>query len=177
MRTATSVHIVSSSKNSLTLDSHMLKYLNTGVVFQEIPDEVTLSINLTNCPCHCPHCHSQYLWQDTGTPLTPEALDEFMSEYGNDITCICFMGGDAEPLSVCDLADYLHATYPRLRVGWYSGRQHTPAGLRKQSFDYLKLGPYIEHLGGLKSPTTNQRLYKQQADGTFTDITSRFWKK
>mgnify|MGYP007008579906 CR=1 FL=1 len=31
----------------------MLNYLNTGIVFQEIPDEVTLSINITGCPCHC----------------------------------------------------------------------------------------------------------------------------
>ena len=26
----------------------MLKYVNTGVVFQEIPDEVTLAINISN---------------------------------------------------------------------------------------------------------------------------------
>lgn len=44
----------------------MLKYVNGGVVFQEIPDEVTLSINISNCPCHCPSCHSQYLWKDIG---------------------------------------------------------------------------------------------------------------
>lgn len=31
----------------------MLKYVNCGIVFQEIPDEVTLSINISNCPCHC----------------------------------------------------------------------------------------------------------------------------
>ena len=35
----------------------MLKYVNTGIVFQEIPDEVTLAINISGCPCHCPGCH------------------------------------------------------------------------------------------------------------------------
>ena len=45
----------------------MLKYVNTGVVFQEIPDEVTLAINISNCPCRCPGCHSHYLWEDIGT--------------------------------------------------------------------------------------------------------------
>ena len=44
----------------------MLKYVNTGVVFQEIPDEVTLAVNLSGCPCRCPGCHSRYLWQDVG---------------------------------------------------------------------------------------------------------------
>lgn len=85
----------------------MLKYVNTGVVFQEIPDEVTLAVNISNCPCRCPGCHSSYLWSDTGEPLTPEVLDSFVRDYGNDITCICFMGGDAEPEEV----DVLHAIY------------------------------------------------------------------
>lgn len=37
----------------------------------------------------------------------------------------------------------------------------------------LKLGPYIETLGGLKSETTNQRLY-HIVNGTMEDITYRF---
>ena len=55
----------------------MLKYVNSSVVFQEIPDEVTLAINISNCPCHCPGCHSKYLWEDIGLPLTTGAIDDF----------------------------------------------------------------------------------------------------
>jgi anaerobic ribonucleoside-triphosphate reductase activating protein len=47
----------------------------------------------------------------------------------------------------------------------------------RQHFDYIKIGPYIAHLGPLSKPTTNQRLYKRVGDGEFIDITSRFWKK
>ena len=36
----------------------MLKYVNTGIVFQEIPDEVTLAVNISGCPCRCHGCHS-----------------------------------------------------------------------------------------------------------------------
>ena len=36
----------------------MLKYAGYDIVFQEIPDEVTLAISLTNCPNRCPGCHS-----------------------------------------------------------------------------------------------------------------------
>ena len=86
----------------------MLKYVNSGIVFQEIPDEVTLSINISNCPCRCPGCHSKYLWADTGEPLTTEVLDQFIRDYGTDITCVCFMGGDAEPEYVNQLALYMH---------------------------------------------------------------------
>ena len=155
----------------------MLKYVNTGIVFQEIPDEVTLAINISNCPCHCPGCHSHYLWEDVGLPLTTEALDDFVAKYGSNLTCLAFMGGDNEPQGVNQLAQYVHDKYPQYRVAWYSGRLRIPPSINKADFDYIKIGPYIRHLGPLSKPTTNQRLYRQTADGQFEDITARFWKK
>ena len=155
----------------------MLKYVNTGVVFQEIPDEVTLAINISNCPCRCPGCHSRYLWDDVGLPLTTGAIDAFVEQYGRDITCIAFMGGDAEPKAVGQLAQYIHEEHPQFHVAWYSGRTVISPLADRQDFDYIKIGPYIRHLGPLKSPTTNQRLYRQLPDGTFEDITERFWRK
>ena len=58
----------------------MLKYYNTMVVFREIPDEITLAINITNCPCHCKGCHSQFLWEDTGTPLTFNEVENLIEK-------------------------------------------------------------------------------------------------
>ena len=155
----------------------MLKYVNTGVVFQEIPDEVTLAINISNCPCHCPGCHSHYLWEDIGLPLNTESIDSFVGQYGKDITCFAFMGGDSAPIEVNQLAQYIHVEYPEFKVGWYSGRLRIPSNIKKTDFDYIKVGPYIRHLGPLSKPTTNQRLYKQNSEGGFDDITDRFWKK
>ena len=155
----------------------MLKYVNTDIVFQEIPDEVTLAINISNCPCHCPGCHSQYLWGDVGLPLTISALDDFVTKYGDDITCFSFMGGDADPKGVNQLAQYIHEEYPQFRVAWYSGKTVIARTVNKADFDYIKIGPYIQHLGALKSPTTNQRMYRKTDDGTFEDITERFWRK
>ena len=155
----------------------MLKYVNTDVVFQEIPDEVTLAINISGCPCRCPGCHSHYLWEDIGLPLDTDAVDDFAAHLSADITCIAFMGGDADPKGVNLLAQYIHEEYPRLKVAWYTGRIRVPAAVNKSDFDYIKVGPYIRHLGPLKQPTTNQRLYRQMDDGTFEDITYRFWRK
>lgn len=155
----------------------MLKYVNTGVVFQEIPDEVSLAINISNCPCHCPGCHSRYLWDDIGMPLDTDAIDAFIERYGTDITCLVFMGGDADPVGVNQLAQYIHETYPQFKVAWYSGRLRVSSAVNKSDFDYIKVGPYIRHLGGLKSPTTNQRLYRLRDDGSFEDITYRFWRQ
>lgn len=156
----------------------MLKYVNTGVVFQEIPDEVTLSINISNCPCHCPGCHSQYLWGDIGEPLTAETLAQIVRQYMPDITCVCFMGGDAEPHYVDYLAQVARSRFPHLKIGWYSGKTTISPLIDRSHFDYIKIGPYIRHLGSLKAPTTNQRLYRlSPPDTTLHDITDRFWKK
>ena len=79
----------------------MLRYADYDIVFQEIPDEVTLAINLSNCPNHCKGCHSAYLMEDIGEPLTEESLSTLLGKYGKAITCVCFMGGDASPAISC----------------------------------------------------------------------------
>ena len=43
-------------------------------VLSEIPNEITLAINITNCPCACKGCHSNYLGKDVGKYLSKEAL-------------------------------------------------------------------------------------------------------
>ena len=53
----------------------MLKYVNCDIVFQEVPNEVALAINISGCPCHCPGCHSPYLWQDVMGGLSASALN------------------------------------------------------------------------------------------------------
>ena len=87
------------------------------------------------------------------------------------------MGGDSDPASVDRLACYIHQTYPEYKVGWYSGRQKLSIEVKKEHFDFIKLGPYRSQLGGLKEKTTNQKLYKKTENGEFVDITFRFWKK
>ncbi len=155
----------------------MIKYVNTEVVFQEIPDETTLAINLSGCPCHCPGCHSSYLWDDIGEPLTAEALEALIQANDGMVTCVSLMGGDADPGAVDRLALWLRNHHPDIKTAWYSGRIRLAQGIDKNHFDYIKLGPYIRHLGALKDKTTNQRLYKRVAEDRFEDITYRFWNK
>lgn len=153
----------------------MLKYYNSLIGLQEIPDEVSLVINIANCPLRCKGCHAQMLWENRGTPLTDDLLDDLISPISNDVTCIVFMGGDIEPDEVNRLAGHIRQTYPHLKIGWYSGQEWFSIFAEYKNFDYLKLGPYINKLGGLTSPETNQRLYK--VDGyILRNITNRFWK-
>lgn len=155
----------------------MIRYVNTGVVFQEVPDEVTLSINISNCPCHCIGCHSKYLWEDIGEPLNYLAIDDMLRKYGDDITCVGLMGGDANPLEVNDMAAYIKSKNERLKVAWYSGRHEMAEGINLRNFDFIKLGPYIESRGGLDKRTTNQKFFRVEENLSLTDITNKFWKK
>ena len=155
----------------------MLKYVDTLVSFQEIPDEISLCINISNCPNNCPGCHSEYLKDDIGTPLTYTELMRILKDI-RGITCVCFMGGDKEPWEIQRLAQFIREK--GLKVAWYSGKQELHEDIRLANFDYVKLGPYVEELGPLTSRTTNQVMYKidHLADRPFVvDITSRFWKK
>jgi len=138
----------------------MLRYSNYNIVFQEIPGEVTLAVNLSNCPNRCKGCHSPYLQQDIGEVFNEHVLDYFLDKYGNSVTCICFMGGDAEPEEVQRLSTLIRReSNGKLKTGWYSGKSRLPDNISAKSFDYIKLGPYIERLGGLNKSTTNQRFY------------------
>lgn len=154
----------------------MLRYLSYNIVFQEVPGEVTLAINLSNCPNGCKGCHSPHLQEDTGERLDEKVIDKLLARYGDAITCVCFMGGDAEPSAVEKLSLYIRTiSCNRLKTAWYSGKPKLPEDCAAGSFDYVKLGPYVARLGGLDSPDTNQRFYRVE-DGVMRDETARFSK-
>lgn len=156
----------------------MLKYLNTEITFAEVPDEITLCINITGCPNHCPDCHSQFLWEDTGTELAEEILVDLIKK-NEGISCVCFMGGDQDPAEVNALAIYVRKYFPNLKIAWYSGNSNISNKIYLINFDYIKVGPYIEKLGGLDNPSTNQRFYKimhSEVTDKMLDITNKFWK-
>lgn len=153
----------------------MLKYVNHDIVFQEFPDEVTLAINLSLCPCACPGCHSTYLWGDVGEELTLERLLALVAQYDRLITCVGLMGGDNDPASVLLLLAQLRTHHPHLRTGWYSGREALPPTFAPElAPTYIKLGPWRKDCGPLSAPTTNQRMFRFSSDGQSEDITARF---
>ena len=155
----------------------MLKYVDSKVVFAEIPDEVTLAINISNCPCQCRDCHSSYLAQDIGEPLDLQHLTDLI-DTNKGITCVCIMGGDANPSEVDDIAQDIKEYYPNLKVGWYSGRDYISKDINLENFNYIKYGHYDENKGPLNSKTTNQVMLEIDIVGNKVfkkDITSKFW--
>ena len=129
------------------------------VTFAEIPDEISLCVNISNCPCHCVGCHSSHLAQDIGEPLTVETL-KYLIEKNKGITCVSFMGGDSDPSYINYMAMNVKFYYPKLKVAWYSGRESVSNSVFIGNFNYVKIGPYIPERGPLDNPNTNQILYQ-----------------
>lgn len=156
-----------------------MKYVDTAIVFDEVPDEITLAINISECPCHCDGCHSPYLAEDTGVFLDYEML-KFLIEHNSGVSCVCFMGGDAEPWQINEFAEWTRNNYPNLKVAWYSGRQELAKEINLKNFNFIKLGPYIKEKGPLTEPTTNQIFYRvvqtEVPSIVLVDETHKFWK-
>jgi anaerobic ribonucleoside-triphosphate reductase activating protein len=83
------------------------------------------------------------------------------------------MGGDSSPEEVLKLAKFVRQFHKK--TAWYSGSSKLYEDAQ-HCFDYIKLGKYVEALGGLNSPTTNQRFYRIENE-MMIDITNKFYKR
>lgn len=155
-----------------------LKFAGYDIVFQEVPDEVSLALNITNCPYHCKGCHSSYLADDFGESVN-EKLKEILDKYNGMITCVCFMGGDQAKEELIVSLCYVKSR--GLKTCLYTGCNDLDNNDIKEIIpylDYIKIGSYVEELGGLSNKNTNQRFYKIEKDThKFEDITYRFQEK
>ena len=162
----------------------MLKYIDSKVVFNEVPDEITLAINISGCPIGCPDCHSKYLWKDEGKELTIKELEKLIDDNWG-ITCISFMGGDNDPEEVAKLAEFVKDKYERrIKTAWYSGNNGFYPTISIRNFDFIKFGPFIKERGPITNKNTNQVMYEIMHifDGNnyydkISNITYKFWKK
>ena len=155
-------------------DFIIMKSASEMICFQEVPDEVSLSLSISNCPFRCEGCHSPWLREDCGKELE-KVLPPLLEKYKNLISCVLFMGGDDS--AQIDALEYWLKFCRRygLKTALYSGHNNMKH-LKKieHLIDYIKIGEYNQFLGGLKSNTTNQRFYKNIEKG-WEDITYKFW--
>jgi len=149
-----------------------MKYVDARITFAEVPDEITLCVNISNCPCHCEGCHSSYLAEDIGKPLDWGSLNALI--YINaGISCVALMGGDADPKTIDRLA--FHVKQIGLKSCWYSGRDALSEDVQLANFDYIKVGGWRKDCGPLNKKSTNQRFYHVE-DGKLVDWTWKFWR-
>ena len=162
----------------------MIKYVDYDIVFQEVPGEVSLALNISNCPFRCEGCHSPHLREDIGENLERD-LPMLLEKYKGMITCVLFLGEGNDLDALWNLIMELHQS--GLKTALYTGDDFVPRSQEElihfaedeyAAPDYLKVGPYKKELGGLSSPGTNQRMYRWNAETKrYDDITYMFWRK
>lgn len=152
-----------------------LKYDGYAIVLQEVPDEISLAINITGCPHRCSDCHSKHLWEYVGKDLGQD-IDNILSSHENFISCICFMGGDQNLQELQALCNRIKMRLYPPKICIYSGLDDVQVFKDFKNIDYLKIGSYKQEYGGLDSEITNQKMYKI-TDGKYEDITYMFWRK
>ncbi len=151
----------------------MIKYNEYNIVLEEIPDCVTLAIELTQCPHHCVGCHSPWQQENIGKHLTTSEIDRLFKE-NDGFNCFLF-SGESQPddlQELLSLNEYIKQNYPNIKTAIYSGYPYVKNEY-KYKFDYIKYGPYIEKFGPLNVNTTNQRLLKL-INNEYIDITYMF---
>lgn len=138
-----------------------MKYLTEQIVFQEVPNEISLAFEITNCPRKCLGCHTPELQQDIGYLLNESVFDQLIQKYAAHdgkllFTCVLFLGGEQHS----ELKNMLiYCKKHGLKTALYTGSSNIDANIMAL-LNYVKLGEYIQELGGLGSPTTNQLFFE-----------------
>ena len=141
-----------------------MRFISEQITFQEIPEEICLSFMIPGCPLRCPGCHSAEWWSNKKTNsqsyktvplLNAEHLLYSINTNKDFITCVLFLGGEWHEATLIQLLKLVKVQ--GLKTALYTGLENVSAQI-SQHLDYLKTGPWIESLGGLRSPRTNQRL-------------------
>ena len=99
----------------------MIKYYTHSIVFEEIPDRVTLAFSISNCQNRCKGCHSAFLRKDVGDILDEEVLVKNFSKAISRCNCVLFLGEGNDIDGLIRLSDYIRTKF-NVETAIYSGR-------------------------------------------------------
>lgn len=145
-----------------------MKYHEIDITLQEVPNEVSLTISIAGCPYGCKGCFWDPIKESNCPELNTDDMLFLLNRYLGRATCVTFLGGEWEEET---LIKYLKmAKKTGYKTCLYTGKHGTIESITEH-LDFIKEGPWIEELGGLTSPKTNQRFYKMPER---TDLTHLF---
>ena len=153
----------------------LLRFTREEIVWQEVPNEVSLAFLLSGCPLRCVGCHSADSWKaGLGADLSVDYLRARLRRYRGLLTCVLFLGGEWQSENLLALLRVARDEFG-LKTCLYTGleRDEVPPMLLPE-LSFLKTGRWLPERGGLDSPTTNQRFVDFQ---TGMDLTSLFWRQ
>lgn len=178
------------------LADKVIPLVDFGFTFNEIPDKFAFYLEMGECMQGCPCCHSPELQEDLKMKSSILEIRELAEQAIDDgANAIVVMGGTtSKNLDKGTLVRLLQELSCVAPVCLYSGRNAEWEDKRiadAGDCTWLKTGSYIDALGGLESPRTNQRFfqreYVQYTDSyndylvdirkVWVDNTHKFWKK
>ena len=134
----------------------MFNCFKPQIVFQEVPNEVSLAFLITGCPFACDDCHSQDSWSATsGTPLDISTFSNYLNQYQGLITCVVFFGGEWQSKQLIYHLKFAKAS--GLKTCLYTGADKISKSITEH-LDFLKTGRWHKRLGGLNNENTNQKF-------------------
>lgn len=140
----------------------MFNTLSPQILFQEVPDEVSLGFTVTGCSLMCKGCHSTDTWSRyAGAPLSKDLFITYLKQYADFVSCVIFFGGEWQQGKLIEMLDIAHTF--KLKTCLYTGLVQVPQEIRKR-LTFLKTGPWIKELGGLHKITTNQKFIEVSSD-------------
>ena len=154
-----------------------LNCLGSQIVYQEVPNEISIAFAITGCPHRCEGCHSPELRENIGIPLVENIEKILYYTESPPVTCVCFMGGDQNQDDLIAASKIAHEY--GYKVCLYSGLDDAKMICKElmEQLDYLKIGSYQKDKGPLNKRTTNQRMFKRTHEDHWVDITNKFWRK
>lgn len=127
------------------------------ITLQDVPDEIAYTISVYGCKLGCKNCS----WSNVDIKpyeFTINMLDNKLKEIGNYISCVCFLGGEWYRHELIDMLDIVKKY--NLKTCLYTGLELFDVDVYiRDKLDYIKVGRYIDELGGLKSYSTNQTFW------------------
>lgn len=154
-------------------------YSSQQVVFQEVPNEISIALSISGCQLGCNGCHSTQTWnKEYGEPLTQQKFKEILQRYSGLATCVLFYGGEWDSefvdfLKISNESGYKTCLYTGLDI------HEVDEGLITH-LDYIKCGRYVKSLGGIENRGSNQRFYvihKNESSARLEDRTDLFKPK
>lgn len=153
----------------------MLQFRDYTISMQEVPGEVSLVFNILGCSRRCKGCHSPELWESDGLQLETY-LDEIVPFYKDMISCVCLMGDGNDLSAVGKTLANIKSVYGHKTCLYTGNDALNELHPLLRHLDYLKVGPYMQELGGLDNPSTNQRFYRV-VDQKLYDETHQFQER
>ena len=135
----------------------MLHYSYPQIAVEEVPGEIAYAISLSGCQLACKGCHSAETWNPTfGSPITPSVLAAILQKQKH-ISAVLFYGGEWSPYELEAL--FIVCQSANLKICLYTGLElkEVPDKLLPY-ITTIKVGRYIEELGGISKELTNQRI-------------------